>query len=139
MEDYREVDVGVGHTSDYQRKRFIARRIGEWYAPSADARSGTYHVAYETQKGRYALHTQRFENWPEQVPAQVPEDNAWWTDATAPEGDAFWNASAEAWGSAQLELHVFERFEELLGAVPRQLAANLERARQSTTVEELDI
>ncbi len=141
VEGYQDVEVRVGTDGNYQRRRFVGRRVAYSQRPLGDGRT-EYLTVYQTHKGRFALHTKRvdqrfaasdFAALPGE-PGQHTGDNwqEYWENVT----------DLTEWGQpsgAELELAVFDGLAELQAAVPAELSRMAEANSHQQIVEELDI
>ena len=140
MIGYEEVDVRVGEAGVYKHRRFIGRLLAQYRVPADATGREQYIVVYQTQKGRYAVHSKRY---------QMPSANF---DYAALASEAGWYRSSDwqnigqyrgenwnAWGSAELELVVHDELDSLLAALPAPLAAIVTANLEKPPVEVLDI
>jgi EXLDI family protein len=140
MVGYDEVDVRVGEMGNYQHKRFIGRQIAQWRGAADETGLQEYLVVYETRRGRYVVHLKRFTMPDERFDYAAAAGEADWRGSSNWYNvDQYLNESWNAWGSAELELAVYEDVNALLAAVPeplgRMVTANLEKP----PIEVLDI
>ncbi|CCH32680.1 EXLDI protein [Actinosynnema sp. NPDC047251] len=143
LEGFEEIEVRVGSAGVYRRKRFLARRIASWQV-KADGGFTVYYAAFLTRNGRYAVHTKKVAGAVEAPDhTALPGEAGWpgamrWQDVNEYWDNATFQNSGEPW-AAELDLLVFEDFDELQEAVPAELARLAEMNARQYPVEELDI
>lgn len=127
LEGFEEITVGVG-VGARKLQRFHGVLLAEWNR-STGVGEERYRV-YRTRTGRFAVHLAR------------PSD---FVHAAGKDGELTgWRkhfSADQQWGQvpAAATLKVFETFEELREAVPRELAALVEVHATEPEVEDLDI
>jgi EXLDI family protein len=139
---YSEVVVKVGENGLFTQKQFSGRELAKLRLPNSDTGRVTILMVYETAKGRLALYSRTFTDWPAwgrtwggkpQKNKGAPSAREHW------EWEWAWDRSSWYSQGSVHRLDVYQTLDQLREHVPPELHAAVVRALNGNEIEILDI